>query len=109
MRSIRHHFRRDYVTAVGDVREIFLISSERTPSPYNDKTVDKLCEVKWNKRINLSSLRARQNSRGETYRCLEFSIEMTITGPAVEFVIYYQDHSVANCEINIDFPVLMEA
>lgn len=109
MSSVRHNFHRDYITAVGDVREAFLISSEGAPSPYKDETVDRLCEVNWNKTIRLSSLPARQNSRGETYRRLDFSIEMTITGPAVEFVVYYQDHPVANCEMNIDFPVLTEA
>lgn len=50
--------------------------------------------------MNISNLRPFMGTDGKQYKKIDFSIEMTVIGTALEFALMYQDKRIGHSSVN---------
>ncbi|RSM15047.1 hypothetical protein CDV31_005127 [Fusarium ambrosium] len=102
-RPVQHAFYRLCSDTVGHV-DSDIHSSASYPAPVrNDHTVERMCQIKWNRQVRLESLPKYTNPIGEVYRELNYTVEMTCEDGTVDFVVYHDGVRVGAQNVEVEF------
>jgi hypothetical protein len=83
--------------------EVLYISTSNTPSKRQDNTVEKLCTIKWDAKIDTTSLPTYTNKLGKVYYKLAYELEMTCAAGSVDFAIYHNGKRQASKNVVVDY------
>lgn len=68
-----------------------------------DKTVKKLCEVRWSKNFNYNRLPLKLRDDGTEVREVSYQIRMTFRGASCMFSVWHDGEQVAKRDVAVDF------
>ncbi|KAK4146080.1 uncharacterized protein C8A04DRAFT_35346 [Dichotomopilus funicola] len=81
---------------------IYSTSVSSPPKRWN-RTMEKLCKIKWETSINIQSLPTFTNSDGKVYHELEYEVEMTCVAGSVDFAVYHEGERQGSRNVEIDY------
>jgi hypothetical protein len=76
-------------------------SMSRTTPTGIDESVKRLCEITWQEPLDLSKFPIWHNKVGVAYRKVDFELEMTIEGAAVEFRVIVGGKQLASQNVDV--------
>ncbi|KAH7273994.1 hypothetical protein B0J15DRAFT_567509 [Fusarium solani] len=102
-RPVRHSFYRLFSESVGYVTEDIYCSASYPAPSRNDHTVERMCQLKWNRHVRLESLPKYTNPIGEVYHELKYTVEMACEDGTVDFAVYHDGVRVGAQNVEVDF------
>ncbi|EEU48642.1 uncharacterized protein NECHADRAFT_90172 [Fusarium vanettenii 77-13-4] len=102
-RPVRYPFYRLLSESVGYVREDIHCSASYPAPSRNDHTVERMCQIKWNRHIRVESLPKYTNPIGEVYHELNYTVEMACEDGTVDFVVYHDGVRVGAQSVEVEF------
>ncbi|KAH6635068.1 actin-like ATPase domain-containing protein [Chaetomium sp. MPI-SDFR-AT-0129] len=81
---------------------IYSTSVSSPPKRWN-RTMEKLCKIKWETSINIQSLPTFTNSDGKVYHELEYEVEMTCVAGSVDFAVYHEGERQGSRNVEINY------
>ncbi|KAI8719009.1 hypothetical protein NCS52_00681200 [Fusarium sp. LHS14.1] len=102
-RPVRYPFYRLLSESVGYIREEIHCSASYPAPSRNDHTVERMCQIKWNRHIRVESLPKYTNPIGEVYHELNYTVEMACEDGTVDFVVYHDGVQVGAQSVQVDF------
>jgi hypothetical protein len=81
----------------------FYTSAHDPPSNRWDDGVRVLCRIKWDTKIDISSLPTFTNSLGQVYYELHYDVEMTCTGGSLDFAVYHKGVRQGSKNVVVDY------
>jgi hypothetical protein len=88
---------------VGYVTEDIYCSASYPAPSRNDHTVERMCQLKWNRHVRLESLPKYTNPIGEVYHELKYTVEMACEDGTVDFAVYHDGVRVGAQNVEVDF------
>ncbi|KAM3481293.1 hypothetical protein MY8738_004549 [Beauveria namnaoensis] len=86
-----------------DIKEtLWFCTSDCLPSRKTD-SVQKLCSIKWNKRVDLRELEMGYNSAGQIYYKLKYEIQVIVNGPELRIEVYHNKRKVAAGQVMVEW------
>ncbi|KAH6632067.1 hypothetical protein F5144DRAFT_612594 [Chaetomium tenue] len=67
---------------------IYLSKSNPSPGRWKDGGVEELCTIKWDAKLDISSLPTFTNPLGRVFYQLDYTIKMTSVGGSLDFAVY---------------------
>jgi len=80
---------------------IFKCDDKAAPSRQTD-SVHQSSEIKSEKHVDISSLPTFRGTDGKLYKRIDFAIEMTVIGTALEFALMYQGRRIGHSQVEPD-------
>ena len=74
--------------------------NDRDPPTRQTSTVRQGSTIQAERPMNISNLRPFMGTDGKQYKKIDFSIEMTMIGTALEFALMYQDKRIGHSSVN---------
>ncbi|KAF4975290.1 hypothetical protein FZEAL_7903 [Fusarium zealandicum] len=78
-------------------------SSTFPPPLRGDDTVQRLCQIKWNRNVSFESLPTYTNPIGKVFHRLNHAVEMTCEDGTADFTVYYNGARVGARNVEVDF------
>lgn len=68
---------------------IYVSKSNPSPGRWGDGGVEELCTIKWDAKLDVSTLPTFTNRLGRVFYKLDYTITMTCTGGSLDFAVYH--------------------
>ncbi|GAB1319160.1 Actin-like ATPase domain-containing protein [Madurella fahalii] len=104
--SVRSPFTRLYDTdgATKKTLTTTIYASTASPLPTTaNADVRKLCNIRWDTKIDIASLPLFTNSIGVIFYELEFEVEMTCSGGSLDFAVYHNGKRQGSKHVMVDY------
>jgi hypothetical protein len=85
--------------------ETIYTSTSDTPPQRWDANMRVLCTIAWDTEVDISSLPIFTNRLGKLFHKLEFEVEMTCMGGALDFAVYHDGKRQGSKNVVVDYEI----
>ncbi|OLN87951.1 Heat shock 70 kDa protein 12A 1 [Colletotrichum chlorophyti] len=100
---VRREYWKLYSSAPKEIVSSFHFTSASPVPKRRNSSVEKLCDVIWNKKIDFEALPRYVNPLGKVFHRLEYTVEMVCAGASIDFAVIHGGKRVCSKNISVDF------
>jgi len=100
--TISRLYKADEASNIRCTETIYTSTSNPSPKRWEDN-VEELCTIKWETKIDISSLPTFTNCLGKVFYELLADVEMTCTGGSLDFAIYHDGKRQGSKNMAVDY------